>query len=592
MRLNKTFFSIQKKLILVIGLLLVATNLFIGILSYQTARSELEKSGKIILKNGVKMILEAIDLKQDEIDKGLITIEEAQEEIKIYMLGIKDKDGQRPINKNIDLGEHGYFFVMSREGVLLAHPAIEGQDIWEMTDRSGTEFYVVKDVIMKANQGGDYTYYMWELPRSVEIAAKVNYAEVDPHWGWVVVSSIYLSDFNKGANTILNMVLTSISISFLFSGIVIYFFSKHISVPIITISERMIAFLNNSTLYEPIFIKNKDETGILAKSFSYMSSELIKQRTEKESARNELEDLNLSLEKTVLERTKELENQNDELEVLLELQSKQEENLRVAFDNLKNTQEKLIEAEKMATIGTLVAGVAHEINTPLGIGITVSSHLNGMVKDLKERRENNKMTATDFDEFINESVDSVELLNRNLEKAAKLVDNFKQVAVDLHEEDLVEYDMCEYTHKIVETIIPSLENQNIRFIIECEGVKHYGYPGVYSQIISKLIINTISHGFKNRSKGIVIMTITSDNEYIKINYKDDGKGIEQRIIDRIFDPFFTTDHNEGRVGLGLHIVYNLVTQKLNGKIVCRSFIDKGTEFTMIIPYKIEKHKKK
>jgi len=582
MVINKNFISIRTKLVVVISVLIIMTNIIVGVFSFYTAKVELEKSGKIILKNGVKMILEAIELKQNEVDKGFITLDVAQEEIKEYMLGKKDENGQRPINKNIDLGQHGYFFVMDTKGLLLAHPAIEGQEIWEQTDRSGTEFYVVKDVIMKAQLGGDYTYYMWELPMSSEVAAKVNYAEIDPNWGWVVASSIYMSDFNKGANLILNIVIISLSVIALIASVVIYFFSRHISRPIIQITENMLSYIKDHHISNKLNISNRDETGVLAESFEYMVEELNSQIKEKEVAKERLLLLNKELENLVKKRTSELEYKNEELEVSLKKAKEAEIALSQAFDNLKETQAKLIDSEKMATIGKLVAGVAHEINTPLGIGVTIGSNVSLLVNQLQEEHRANTMTREQLEEFLIDADSNVKLLNSNISKVARLVDRFKQVAVDLYSKEMVEYDLCSDAEKAIESVKQYMNDDKYKATVNCDGITHFGYPSVYNQILTNLIMNSILHGFNEREYGHIVLNIKKDHEDIVIEYNDDGAGIDKDILDSIYEPFFTTESKNGFVGLGLHIVYNLVTQKLQGRVDCRSDSE-GTEFIIRFP---------
>jgi len=583
MKDNTKFFSIRTKLIVFMISLLILTNSFIGILSFQTAKNELDKSGRIILKNGVKMIFEAIELKQIEVDQGLITLEKAQEDIKIYMLGEKDNEGYRPINRNIDLGENGYFFVMDTNGILLAHPAIEGQDIWEMTDRSGTDFYVVKDVIGKAQNGGDYTYYMWELPRSEIVANKINYAEIDPYWGWVVASSIYMSDFNKGASVILDVVAFSLIAIVIITSYMVYYFSRHISIPIIEISENMKYFIENKKVDHKINIKNRDETGILADSFDYMVKELTKQVSDKEKAQNDLIELNKHLKKLVQERTYELEEKNISLEYSLENSRVIGKELSEALKKLEDTQEQLLESEKMATIGTLVAGIAHNFNTPLGITVTIGSNIDLLFDEISEKYKNKNLSEDVFNEFIVEAKDNIKLLNNNLQKSKKLIDQFKQVAVDLYSSDKIEYDLCSYTKKEIAMIKDYSNNKPISVNVKCDAVTHVGSPIAYSQVISNLLLNSVIHGFRNELAGEIVIDIIEVGNSIDIRYTDNGCGIDPSIAAKIFEPFFSTINDSSNSGLGLYIVYNLIIQKFNGHIEFNSLYESGAEFLISFP---------
>jgi methyl-accepting chemotaxis protein len=234
--------SIRTKLIIAMFLLMVISFVIVGTFTYYTAKTELDRSGEIIMMNGVNMIKEAIQLKKIEISEGLQDKESAQEEIKRFILGPMDSEGNRPINKNIDLGEHGYFFILDKDANEIAHPSIEGQNTWDTLDMSGREFFVARDIIEKALEGGGFTYYSWKYPYTERIAPKVSYAEVDPNWDWIVVASIYMEDFNHGANSIIDALTITFFISFFIGILIIFLTSRHISTPLINISKEMNQF--------------------------------------------------------------------------------------------------------------------------------------------------------------------------------------------------------------------------------------------------------------------------------------------------------------------------------------------------------------
>lgn len=169
--------SIGSKLIAVTTILLVIPLLIAGIFSYQIAKSELDKKGQVILKNGVKQALAVIDLKQEEVENGYLTLEEAQEQVKTYLIGEMGSDGKRTITNNLELGEHGYFIVYDETGNEVAHPTLEGKNVWDTKDLGSNGYLFVQDQIKVAQNGGGFVYYTWNLPNSERLGPKITYQE-------------------------------------------------------------------------------------------------------------------------------------------------------------------------------------------------------------------------------------------------------------------------------------------------------------------------------------------------------------------------------------------------------------------------------
>lgn len=262
--------SIRVKLVSVMVALLVLPSLLIGFISYYSAKDEMNMQGEIILKNSVKMVLQLIDAKQEEVKRGQLSLEEAQEQVKQYLLGEMGEDGTRPINKEIDLGKNGYFIVYDQEGLEVAHPTLEGKNVWDVQDKSGNGFYFVQDQIRKGMGGGGFTKYSWNLPNSEVTAPKISYSEMDTHWGWIVNAGSYMEDYSSGAYSIIKILWISLTVSSVIGGIVIWVFARHISKPIVQITE-VVQQISDGNLDVPnISIPNKDEIGILARSFIEM----------------------------------------------------------------------------------------------------------------------------------------------------------------------------------------------------------------------------------------------------------------------------------------------------------------------------------
>jgi len=258
--------------------------------------------------------------------------------------------------------------------------------------------------------------------------------------------------------------------------------------------------------------------------------------------------------------------------------------LHTMFDYLKSTQKHLVQSEKMAALGTLVAGVAHEINTPIGIGITAASFILDQTNMFKEKLNSNQLTRKELADYTHCVKETTNILFTHLQKASSLITGFKNVSADQIVEDLRLFDLVAYTHQIKNSLMPETKKHKVIFIIEGDdSIEALGYPGTYAQIMTNLIMNTLLHGIIPERTITIQIQLKSKNKNVYINYTDNGKGIPDTIIDKIFDPFFTTQKGTGGTGLGLNIVYNTVTQKLKGTISCQSTFGQGATFKLSFP---------
>ncbi|EKD29019.1 MAG: hypothetical protein ACD_79C00112G0001, partial [uncultured bacterium] len=295
--------------------------------------------------------------------------------------------------------------------------------------------------------------------------------------------------------------------------------------------------------------------------------------TEQKNMQQELQQAHDELEQRVLDRTKELQNANMALEK--------------SFAILKDAQEQLVESEKLAALGSLVAGIAHEINTPVGIGVTAASHLFQQTNVFKKKYEGQLLTREDFEKFLRIAADSSNMILANLNRAANMIQSFKQVAVDQSSEHKRAFYLNEYINEILISLQPKLKNKKYKVTLNCsEEINVVSYPGAFSQIFTNLILNSLLHGFEGRDRGNIVINVVDDNETILIEYSDDGVGIPKSNLKKIFDPFFTTKRGQGGSGLGMHIVYNLVSNTLCGKIACVSKAGEGTKFSITTPKRV------
>lgn len=290
-------------------------------------------------------------------------------------------------------------------------------------------------------------------------------------------------------------------------------------------------------------------------------------------AEEELDKQNLQLQQEVKERQ----------QAESKLQEKAEQ-LEQTLTNLKQAEAYLIQTEKMAALGGLVAGIAHEINTPIGIGVTSASLLVEKTNTLLSLFEAGKMKRSDLEKYLDTAIQSGTLTLANLTRAAELIQSFKQVAVDQSSESKREFMIKSYLEEILIQLSPKLKASSHN--IQLQGEAHLSlnsYPGAFSQIITNLLINSLTHAYKPGQQGMIKITFTQDGDRIDLEYTDNGQGIAPEHLHRIFEPFFTTKRGQGGSGLGLHIVYNLVTQKLRGTIRCESQWGAGVKFMMTLP---------
>jgi len=265
--------KIKSKLLILSILLLIIPSLTVGIIGYGSAKGSLEAQGQTTLKNGVQAAIQHLDDLNEQVKEGHLTLEEAQEKARIYLLGEKNADGTRKNNNPIDLGENGYFIAYSEDGVEMAHPSLEGKKVWDAQDIDGN--YIVQDQIKVAKSGGGFTYYKWPLPNNPdEIAPKVTYNEYFSDWGWVVSAGTYMMDFNEGANRLLYILIITLGISLVIGVFVIIVFANRLSKPIIKVAESMSRVSNGDLSGERVVVNNNDEIGILANSLNTMVEQL------------------------------------------------------------------------------------------------------------------------------------------------------------------------------------------------------------------------------------------------------------------------------------------------------------------------------
>ncbi len=376
----------------------------------------------------------------------------------------------------------------------------------------------------------------------------------------LIEENTYLSDF--ALNSIFYMLPVLIA-----SMILVWFISRSVqgrlAAPLSQLTHAVHEVAYNQDYGKEVEIVSDDELGELGNAFNHMLAKLAQHEAFRVEKETEIIKLNAELEEKVFDRTKEL---------------------KTSLDNLKLTQQQLVEQEKMASLGELVAGVAHEINTPIGVGITAVSHLEDSIELIRKSFEDGSLTKTQFGDMVSVITESADIVGSNLNRAADLVKAFKAVAVDQSSAEPRLFALGPYVEDILTSLRPKLKRTMHEITLDISrNIELFCDPGLFSQIISNLVMNSLHHAFKPGQVGHIKISALQSGDVLHFTYTDDGGGIEETILNRLFDPFVTTKRGQGGSGLGTHIIYNLVTQGLGGRIQCFSELGKGVRFDITLP---------
>ena len=264
---------------------------------------------------------------------------------------------------------------------------------------------------------------------------------------------------------------------------------------------------------------------------------------------------------------------------------KARDSAETALRNLRETQASLIEAEKLAALGRLVAGVAHEVNNPVGISLTVASALERKTANFTAEVGRGDLRRSSLNDFLATSRDASSQLVANLNRAAELIQSFKQVAADRNYSDQRMFDLADLTEQVVMSLRPGLRKHNLTLNVNCQpSLVMNSYPGPYGQVLTNLFLNAVAHAFPEGRGGVIaIQAREAGRDNVEIIFSDNGCGMSLDVRRRAFDPFFTTRRDQGGTGLGLHIVYNIVTNRLGGRLDLDSEPGVGTRVRIILP---------
>jgi len=371
---------------------------------------------------------------------------------------------------------------------------------------------------------------------------------------------IYLSLIKKGMTIVITQLFKTLTVSMFILFLINTLVTRHLI--------EMARWAKGLDIHQPLLLERdehiSDEISDVTNAVNTLRIEHITSLNKIEHVQEELKKANEELENRVKSRTQDLED---------------------TIADLKATQYKLVESEKLASLGKLIAGVAHELNTPLGVCITSQSFLKEVLQDIDDKLKIGNLTRDDFDNSIKVMVDAVLLLDSNLSRSRSLISNFKKLAFNSKDQVISRFSVVPLIINIKEEFSLMLAEQSVIFkLFYTKDFEVNSFSKPLKHIIEQLIRNSLDHGF-NHSSGTIYLSIIKGENCFYLDYRDDGTGIPRELLNNMFDPFITTNRLKGQVGLGLHIVYNFVTQILGGSI---TFLDSnmGAHFSIEIPLDI------
>jgi signal transduction histidine kinase len=343
--------------------------------------------------------------------------------------------------------------------------------------------------------------------------------------------------------------------------------------PIVKLIEDVGQISQNKNYQTQLTIQPYKELDILAKNINVLLLRTDKHINSIIDEHRYALSQNQALENRLSTRTDALKESNQELLSTLE--------------KLHEFQGQLVETEKMASLGDLVAGIAHEVNTPIGLGVTASSLLADKLSEIKVAFENKTLKSSQLKKFLTDGDENVSIIFRNLERAAKLISSFKKVAVDQSSAESRTFNVQGLLDEVLLTLSAKIKSADVAISVICpDDLYVNSKPGPINQILINLILNSIYHAFEGIDHGTITINVMNLSDQLHINYSDDGIGIDNAMKAKIFDPFTTTKRGSGGSGLGMHLVYNLVTQALDGHIALEDNIEHGVSFDITFPVEL------
>jgi signal transduction histidine kinase len=431
----------------------------------------------------------------------------------------------------------GFLFVLRSDGTVVLLPGSEPGSILD------TEHPFHETVLLRSG-----SVHTGTGPGRLKLRGYDLEFDYFPQWDWILGVAVSEEEAFHAIGRSFSASLLLVTISVAIAMGVLSLVAHGVAKPIERL-EECAERMGRGDLAVRATVASKDEIGSLSSAFNRMAERLL--------------ELNTGLEHEVQERTRELK---ETIEVLHE------------------TRARLVEQEKLAALGGLVAGVAHEINTPIGVGVTAASFMKTKSEEMQRLLAEGEVSGEQLTAYLAAASESSDIVLRNLERAHRLIGSFKQLATDQTGENRRSFDVNSYLEDIIVSLQPRIRETDVTVRIECpEDLSIDGYPGLISQIITNLVMNSLVHGFEIAQTGEIRIVVVDRGESVELRYSDNGRGMEEEVRRRIFEPFFTTRRGKGGTGLGMNIVYNIVTGNMGGTIDVHSAPNEGVRVEIAIP---------
>lgn len=402
--------TIKKKLITISSLLLIVPLLVLSIISYYKSDSSLTEQGKTNIKNSVEMTIAMIDSYAEEVEKGTITLEDAQEKVKATVIGPLNSDGTRTINKNVDLGENGYIFIVDQEGNAVGHPNLENQNIWDLEDSNGGKF--IQRMIDAGKGDGGFILYDYPLIDNEErIEEKASFSKTDENWGWTVNSSTYMMDFNKPAKEILAFNIIVLLITLAIGLVIVWIFANKVANPIKDVTDRMVLLADGDLSQEPVITKAKDETGLLA------------------NAINEMQEKLKVIISSISRDSQVISSHSEELTQSAHEVKQGTEQISATMEELAAGTER--QADFASELSSLMTTFVTKVEEANGHGELIQDSSNEVLEMTNNGRslmESSRDQMLKINQIVRESVQKVDQLNLQAQEISKLVVVIKEIA--------------------------------------------------------------------------------------------------------------------------------------------------------------------
>lgn len=473
------------------------------------------------------------------------------------LVGIINLDALGSLVQELDLGKNNYITIIDSTGTYIAH-----SDMKNVYQRGKDPFY--KELIDSKHE--EFKKIVYGGQTMIPSIAK----EEDQNWSVVIYQS-----YSELISPIFQFITTSFILTILlliFSSVISYrrVFLLTSSIDMFIAQSNEVSKGNyNFTLEDFPYA----ELNVLKNSFLTMASNLQKRELALKRNEQKIKDINESLEIEIEKRTLDLEISN--------------KNLSNSLTQLKSVQERLIQNEKLAALGELITGIAHELNTPIGVSITTVSYLEMKRKELENAIEKNHLKKSQLSKFLSINQASLQTLELNLRKSSDLIELFKQLSTTPDNSDFKKFNISVELQTIYSNLKNQLSQSNIIFNIDCfDHIEILSYKHSFNQVVLQLIHNAMAHAFESpfsKSEKKIDIVAKIENDKLLLTISDNGIGLAPNVLNQVLNPFFTTARGRGFSGLGLNICYNIVSTNLSGEMTISSEKTLGTTITLHIP---------